>query len=241
MARRDPQGQKVRQGAGFWKTKSGGDARRRLLGESRAERGGVVAATINVSLNGEEAVFAFSPIDRAALYGRRRRLALDETGSPCARASLLEDGSMLLKSGMSAQGYFLPDGTWVAQGELEAILSDGTAATQVASTLGETQALQEVSPEQLLDLHVHNVYLLEPESVPESLGQALQAGRLFLFRFNFRADYSCETGVLLANDEGMWALIGNPLIPDWQELSVVTSFTDASDDEADDDLDFEMF
>jgi len=204
--------------------------------------GGYVAATINVSLSGSEAVFAFSPVDRAALYGKRRRLALDETGTPCSRASLLDDGSLLLRTGMTAQGYFLPDGVWVAQGELEAILADGMPATQVASTLGESQELTEISPDELLDLHVHNVYLLQPESLPDVVSEALQSGRLFRFAFNFRADYSCETGVLLANDEGIWALIGYPLAPEWQELTSITAVAAASDEDgADDDLDFEMF
>lgn len=200
-----------------------------------------MAATISVSLDGAEGVFTFSPVDRSALYGRRRRLALDESGNPCSRAALLGDGSMILQAGMSAQGYFLPEGIWVPQGELEAINEDGSAATQVPSTLGETQTLSEISAEQLLDLHVHNVYLLEPESVADGLETALREGRIFEFPFNFRVDYSIETGVLLANDEGMWALIGYRVEMDWQELASVTSMKEVTEDDADDDLDFEMF
>ena len=200
-----------------------------------------MAATINVSLDGAEGVFAFSPVDRSALYGKRRRLALDEDGSPCSRAVLLNDGSMILESGMSAQGYFLPDGVWVAQGDLEAVYLDGSPAVVVPSTLGELQALTEITPEQLLDVHVHNVYLLEPETLDTALRDALEEGRVFTFSFNYRTDYSSETGVLLANDEAIWALIGYPLAMDWQELSTVTAVSEASDDDADDDLDFEMF
>lgn len=201
-----------------------------------------MAATINVRLGEVDAVFTFAPVDRSALYGRRRRLALDASGHPCTRASLLDDGSMLLRSGMSAQGYFLPDGTWVPQGELEAIDLEGSPATQVPSTLGEPQQLDEISPEALLDLHVHNVYLLEPESMPDALKSALESGRIFSFPFNFRADFSCETGVMLSNDEGVWALIGNAVANEWQELSSVTTVSLASDEDgSDDDLDFEMF
>ena len=200
-----------------------------------------MAATINVSLDGQVAVFTFSPVDRAALYGRRRRIALDEAGSLCSRASLLGDGSLLLQSGMTAQGYFLPDGVWVAQGELEAIQADGSPAERIPSTLGHTQELTEITPDDLLDLHVHNVYLLEPESMTESLEDSLRAGRIFSFPFNFRADYTSETAVLLGNDEGTWVLIGYPLVPEWQELATVTSMTEISDEDSDDDLDFEMF
>jgi len=200
-----------------------------------------MAATINVTLDGQEAVFTFKPVDRAALYGKRRRIALDETGQPCSRASLLDDGSMLLRSGMTAQGYFLPDGTWVPQGELEAVYADGSPAERVPSTLGESQPLSPATPEDLLDLHVQTVYALDSDSVPESLAGALTAGTLYSFAFNYRPDYRSETAILLANDEGYWALIGNPTQGEWQELASVTAVTEASDDAGDDDLDFEMF
>lgn len=197
--------------------------------------------TISVRHQLGEAVFAFSPVDRHALYGRRRRLALDEQGSLCSRASLLDDGSLLLTSGMTAQGYFLPDGVWVPQGELEAVLEDGTAATLVPSTLGVPQELVEITPEMVLDLHIQTTYLLQPEALGDQLNQALESGRLFTFPFNYRTDYSCETGVLLANDEGIWALIGVPVTPQWQELTTMTSIAIADVEEDDDDLDFEMF
>ena len=66
-----------------------------------------MAKNIIVSLDGEESSFGFKAVDRASLYGKRRRIALDKDGNPCTRGSLLEDGSLLLKSGMSGQGYFL--------------------------------------------------------------------------------------------------------------------------------------
>ena len=200
-----------------------------------------MASTINVVLDGHEAVFTFSPVDRAAIYGKRRRLALDETGQPCSKASLLDDGSMLLRSGMTAQGYFLPDGTWVPQGELEAINADGTLAERVASTLGEAQPLSPATAEDVLDLHVQTVYALEPESIPDGLAQALSTGSLYSFPFNYRPDYRSESAILLANDEGYWALIGNPAAGEWQELATVTAVAEASADAGDDDLDFEMF
>jgi hypothetical protein len=92
-----------------------------------------------------------------------------------------------------------------------------------------------------LDLHVQTVYALEPESIPDVLEQQLTGGALYSFSFNYRPDYRSETAILLANDEGYWALIGNPAPSDWQELTSVTNVSEASDDAGDDDLDFEMF
>ena len=54
-----------------------------------------MAKTINISFKGEAAVFAYKPIDRTVLYGKRRRIAFDEAGNECAKASLLADGSLL--------------------------------------------------------------------------------------------------------------------------------------------------
>ena len=41
-----------------------------------------MAGTINVTLSGDEAVFVFTAVDRAAIYGKRRRLALDAQTLP---------------------------------------------------------------------------------------------------------------------------------------------------------------
>ena len=62
-----------------------------------------MAKTINISYKGESAVFGYKPIDRGVLYGKRRRVPFDGEGNECAKASLLEDGSLLIKSGMTAQ------------------------------------------------------------------------------------------------------------------------------------------
>ena len=201
-----------------------------------------MASTINVTLGKDEAVFKFNPVDRNALYGKRRRIALDDTGAACSRASLLDDGSLLLRSGMTGQGYFLPDGSWVPQAELEGIQPDGSPAELVPSTLGVAQPLSEASAQDLLDLRVTNTYALTPESLPKSIEKKLSAGAIYSFSFNYRADYRAETAMLFGNDTGYWALIGVPTNPSWQELGVVTAFAeDLSEEADDDDLDFEMF
>jgi hypothetical protein len=109
--------------------------------------------------------------------------------------------------------------------------------------LGATVSLEgPVSPEQVLDMKVATVYLLDPETLPDGLRASLQSGDCFTFPFNFRADYRAETGVLLANSEGIWALIGNPVSCEWSELGrTVDAVADADGDDDADDLDFEMF
>jgi len=80
-----------------------------------------MARVVSVALNGFESSFEFKSIDRTALYGRQRRIALDALEQPCSRASILEDGSMVLKSGMTGQGHFLSDGTFLKKVNFKAL------------------------------------------------------------------------------------------------------------------------
>jgi hypothetical protein len=200
-----------------------------------------MARVMAVSFAGEEAMFEFKAVDRSALYGKRRRVALDRHGKPCTRASLLDDGSMLLVSGMTGQGYFLPDGTFLKQSDLEAFDSTGSPLEKVPSTLGVVQPLEgPLDPSEVLSLRVESIYLLDGSSAPESLLTRLRSGEIFRFRYNFRDDYRAETAILLANDEGIFALIGVPVSYAWSSLQVLIDLPAADEDFDDDDLDFEF-
>lgn len=199
-----------------------------------------MAKTINVALNGEKAIFSFRPIDRSALYGRRRRVAFDTEGNECTKASLLSDGSLLLQSGMTAQGYFLKDGTWVPQSDLSAISLDGKPLELHSSTVGVEVELSEVSPQEALSISFSNTYLLEAEEFSSKLKEALDSGKIFSFPFNVRDDYNVETGILIGNESGYFALIGNKVEYEECTLSNLASVSEESVDSSDD-LDFEMF
>ena len=199
-----------------------------------------MARVIAVSLEGDESTFGFASVDRSALYGRRRRVPLDEHGNACTRASILDDGSLLLRSGMTGQGYFLDDGTVLKQADLEGFDADGEPLEKVPSTLGVPQALEgPVDPSDVLDLRVETVYALEPEEVSEALRARLDAGDVYRFAFNYRDDYRAETGMLLANEKGIFALIGVPTHYEWVSLAVAVDLP-AVDEDSDDDLDFEF-
>lgn len=199
-----------------------------------------MARTIAVSLDGQESAFGFASVDRSALYGRRRRMPLDAEGNPCSRASILDDGSLLLRSGMTGQGYFLEDGTMLKQAELEGFDETGKPLEKVPSTLGVPQPLEgPVDPSDVLDLRVETVYALEPEQISDTLRTRLEAGDVYRFAFNYRDDYRAETGMLLSNDNGIFALIGIPVHYDWVSLAVAADLPSV-DEDSDDDLDFEF-
>jgi hypothetical protein len=200
-----------------------------------------MAKTINLTYGSETAVFAYKPIDRAVLYGKRRRVAFDLDGNECAKASLLADGSLLIRSGMTAQGYFTEDQTWVPQSELEAISADGSTPELYPATVGEYVEAEKISATEALNLRFDTTYSLEAEELPSELKKELDSGSIFKFPFNPRADYQMETGILVANENGYFALIGEPVEYQFSALSSVVSVADEAASDSSDDLDFEMF
>jgi hypothetical protein len=200
-----------------------------------------MAKTINLTYGAETAIFAYKPIDRAVLYGKRRRVAFDLNGKECAKASLLADGSLLIRSGMTAQGYFTEDETWVPQSELEAINLDGTQPELFPATVGENVVAEKVSAVEALSLRFDTTYSLETEELPSGLKKELDSGSIFKFPFNPRADYQVETGILVSNENGYFALIGQEVEYQYSALSSVVSVVDEAASDSSDDLDFEMF
>lgn len=200
-----------------------------------------MAKSIVVTFAGIESTFAIEKLDRAKLYGRRERRSLDAEGRRCERAELTRDGALLVRSGMTAQGYFDAGGTWIPNRDLVGLDKGGSPLPQVPSTLGVAQALEEASPEEVLDLAVRTVYVLGPESLDDALAEKLRAGTAFRFAFNYRADYQAETAVLVGNEAGFFALVGRTAVPGWSTLETVARDSFDDRDDADDELDFEMF
>lgn len=201
-----------------------------------------MAREIMLTLGEAVSSFAFSKVDRSKLYGRRRRVPLDPDGQPCEKAGLTADGALLVRPGMTSQGYFDEGGYWYPVGDLVHLDADGAEVSRFDSTLGVPQPLTEVAPQALLDVRVQSIYALDASELAPELGAALEAGKIFSFEFTYRAGYKRDQGLLVANAEGTFALIGQPVTPDWCELDAVPVEDFAEDDGGfDDDLDFEMF
>lgn len=200
-----------------------------------------MAKTINLTYESNSVVFTYKPIDRSVIYGKRRRVAFDAEGNECAKASLLPDGSLLLRSGMTAQGYFTPDNEWVPQSDLEALNQDGSVPELLPSTIGENVVAEKISAMEALNVRFTTTYSLEVEQLPDGIKKELDSGAIFKFPFNPRADYRMETGILVSNENGYFALIGQAVQYELSSLASVVSASDEAADDASDDLDFEMF
>jgi hypothetical protein len=201
-----------------------------------------MAREIVVTLGEATSSFAFAKVDRSKLYGRRRRVPLDPEGNACEKGGLTSDGALLIRPGMTGQGYFDADNYWYPTADLLSLDAEGNAAERVTSTLGVAQDLTEVAPQALLDVRVQSIYMLDASDLDEALETALKAGSVFTFNFAYRTGYKCDQGFLLTNKEGTFALVGQSVTPIWCELDAVP-VEDFSDDDGgfDDDLDFEMF
>lgn len=200
-----------------------------------------MARSIIVSYQGKPSTFGFSRVSRSQLYATRKRVPLDAEGQPCQRAELSDDGSMLIVSGMTAQGYFDEDDHWVPSDQMVGLDESGKPAPVHPSTLDAPQELVEVEPEALLDCSTDGVYALDDAEVDAGLRKQLEAGKLFRFAFNARQGYSTDSAYLVANEHGIFAIVGSELQIPWCELEKPAVDLDDEDEEDDGDLDFEMF
>jgi hypothetical protein len=202
-----------------------------------------MAKAIVVEHQGVVSSFAFNKIDRTRLYGRRRRVPLDPEGKPCTRASLtVDDSSLLLRSGMTAQGYFDEELRWIPSKELVGIDAAGMPLEVKASTLGEAVALEgPIEPTELLDVRVSAVYVLWPEELGKELREELESGKIYRFPFNYRPGWDVGAAYLVANEKGdFFALTGERWTPDWAAPNALLEPL-GDDEDFGDELDFEMF
>ena len=201
-----------------------------------------MAREIILSVGGKDSHFTFSKLTRQKLYGRKKRITVDVNGEPCSRSSLALDGSVVIKSGMLAQGYFDENHTQLSRKDLVGMDSDGKELPLIPRTLNVSQIATEVTPTELLNLRVVSIYILTSDNLDEDLKDSLNKGSIFSFPFNYNADFHAEVGFVVSNKDGYFAIIGVPTEPDWIGHEIVQAQADELEHEwDDDDLDFEMF
>jgi hypothetical protein len=193
-----------------------------------------------VLLRFKGSVSSFEPIkvDRSKVYGMKKRIAIDSKGRNCTRAALSADGSQLIKAGMIAQGYFTSDGFPISRSEMVGIDINGNTVELKPSTLGIEQDLHgPVDPIEVLEFKLQSLFWLNPIDTSDLLAAELNNGSVFKCHFNFSAGLELETAFILANPEGVFAIVGKTIEPKWVEESQV--FLPDQDEDEEDELDFE--
>jgi len=154
----------------------------------------------------------------------------------------MDDGSLILKSGMTAQGYFTKNEKWIPNKDLVGLSLDKKPLDLKPSTLGvATEMTLQDELEDLADLSVQSIYSLEPIEIADKTKSLFDSGNVFRFAFNYRADYHKETGYILKNKEGYFALIGIPSSSEWLELEQIVKEDFDENLTEQEDIDFEMF
>lgn len=197
-----------------------------------------MARSIVVRLGDEESAFGFTKVEREKLYGRRERVVVDENGRECDAAWLTPDGAVLVPMGGTAHVWL--DDKWEAREQTErvAVDAEGKVLEVQPSTLGVPQTLREVDASRVLEIVTSAVYQLEPETLGASLAEALKAGRTFELPFGYRDGFERDVAILLANDDGPFALVGKPAGFEMVSREVVAEPEVAGPDDLDGDLDF---
>lgn len=198
-----------------------------------------------VNYNGEVTEFGITRITREKLYGKKRRVVVDDDGEECVLAYLTRDGAALLPSGTTAYMYVTPEAEVVDRKELQALQSDGTPVEKVDSTLGVPQEVTEpVDISRILEHLVTAVYELSADELGPNLVSALDEGKVFEIRFNYRAGFEDWPAFILKNQDGNYFC----LVCDeanfeffYPETELPEEAEGEEEDPFADDLDFSMF
>lgn len=205
-----------------------------------------MARLLQFDLGGEVSAFDLARLDRSKLYGRRRRVVVDDAGTECERGLLSEDGATLLPPGGVADLYLDDSFDVVERSVLRAVDDEGNAIPPVASTLGVTQPLTgPVPPARILDFVTPVVYQLDIPSEGGGLGAGLAAaldrGEIFESRFAYRDGFEDQTVFLVKNEAGFFALVGRPTGFEMLRKATPPPAPATDDDDLfEDDLDFGM-
>lgn len=202
-----------------------------------------MARQILIRRDGEENAFSFVKVDREKLYGKKRRVVVDELERECQAGWLSTDGTALVMAGGTAHVWV--DEAWAAaeQDERVAVDEAGNVLELCASTLGVPQDAQVVSERRVLDHVIAVVYQLTPESLGKRLEAELAEGKIVELPFRYRDGLEPDTMFVLRNDEGIFALVGRESGFDFLERTILPDSLEPSADDEDEllgDLDFTM-
>lgn len=196
---------------------------------------------IVVNLDGEVSRFDVQRVAREKLYGRKRRVVVDQLERECSTAMLTREGSALVPQGSLAFLYVDDTGRVIDRASLQAVDEALRPVPEVEATLNKEQPLRgPVSPLEVLDHVTTSVYQLDAEELGEGLRAALERGEIFETQFAYRNGFDLWPAFLVQNEEGIFALVTRPAALPFIERETLAADTEVGDDELDDDLDFSM-
>jgi len=200
-----------------------------------------MARLINFKTVNQHWQAGLTKVDRKKVYGYTSEEVTDLDGNLCTMGNILDDGSTLILQGLTAMKTVDMDNAEIDKKTLKAVYMDGTDAEIIPSSFDIDVQLTETTVEDLLDLEITSIYQLEFESDEQrkALQEELLSGKLYRFIFNFRAGYDGNDAILLANNEGIFALTGRLIEFDYLDNKILDFVIDEDEDD-EDEMDFSM-
>ncbi|MDE6544453.1 MAG: hypothetical protein K2K76_10885 [Muribaculaceae bacterium] len=200
-----------------------------------------MAKTLTISFGNSSFELTPKKVDRNRLYGYAELRGINPDGSFCYQASVNADGVNIICPGATKIGVMDDMGNWVDKQTLIPLMDDGSSPVRIPSSFdGGICLTREASLEELLDLTIQSVYQLSGEdalSLSGSLGESI-----FTFDFSYRGGYESNSAFLLANDYGVFMLVGTLGKYEYLGLDEVGELDNPDEDLniEDGDLDFSM-
>ena len=190
-----------------------------------------MGSVVEIVHEGRASRFALRPVERKALHGFKRRVALDEKGNDCASALLTRDRNFLLPAGSTAEAYLDVGGDVVKRSDLLAMNADGNPLPTLPATSGRPQVIEgPIALDDFLGHFVTRVYVLEAEALDPVLESKLRTGAIFRIPYRPRATTSDTPAFLLANENGVFLVQAESRCFDFVGLEQTVSDADALDE-----------
>jgi len=174
-----------------------------------------MARKIVVNYKGKDSSFNFKKIKRDMLYGKKKRVFLDDQDKECRTAAIEKKYGLLILSGDASSVYIDSNKNFVSKDSISGLDNDGNILERFQSTLNVSQELEKIDENDILDFNCSSLYKLEEEDMDQSLKKSLEKGDIYKFDFNYYSDFNLEMGILLMNEYGFFALIGNDTKVPW--------------------------
>jgi len=195
--------------------------------------------------DGREITFGIEKIGREKLYGYRDVEAVTDNEQLCEMATLAGDGRTVVGRGGTSLGYLTADREWTDKKELKPVGSDHHEIKPVSSSFGAPIELSnKVSADRYFEHNIRSIYLLESEEMDDALLAELTKGEVFEFEFSYRGGLEPDNAFLLMNEENeLFMALGKPTEIEFvglQETAGLSTEDEATEDEDDDLMDFDM-
>ena len=101
-----------------------------------------MARLIILQFKGKESKFNFKKINRSNLYGKKKRVFLDELNKECTTAIIDTSFGLLIHSGDASSVYIDEQKNYINRDDISGIDSEGNIVDRIPSTLNTPQKLQ---------------------------------------------------------------------------------------------------